>query len=126
MLQTHLVMPLAAGVVPSGEYSRTMHNLERSIMFLKDGHLDTGLTGTYFLMKHLTQANRNDLIYTMASKNTFPGYGYFLEKGFTTWPEDWKAKKKVSKVHGTYNSIGLWFLQGVAGTRSMLRTRNSL
>jgi hypothetical protein len=55
----------------------------------------------------------------MTNQTTFPSYGYFLEQGFTTWPEDWKAEGGVtsstSKMHGCYNAIGLWFLQGVAG-----------
>ena len=42
-------------------------------------------------------------------------FRYFLEQGYTTWPEDWNAKPGVSKMHGCYNSIGLWFVQGVAG-----------
>ena len=30
-------------------------------------------------------------------------------------PENWNPHTGVSKMHGCYNSIGLWFLQGVAG-----------
>ncbi len=84
-------------------------------MDLQGGHLDTGLTGTYFMMKLLTQTGRNDLVFTMANQTTYPSYGYFLEQGYTTWPERWEAKKGVSKIHGCYNGIGLWFLQGIAG-----------
>lgn len=72
-------------------------------MVLQNGHLDTGLTGTYFMMKHLTQEGRNDLVFTMANQTTYPGYGYFLEQGYTTWPERWEAVgsgKPFSKIHG--------------------------
>lgn len=115
MLQTHLVMPLAGGVVPPSGEQKTVANLERSIRVLNDGHLDTGLTGTYFMTKLLTEMGRNDLVFTYANQTTYPSYGYFLEQGFTTWPESWDAGKGVSKMHGCYNAIGLWFLQGVAG-----------
>ncbi len=39
----------------------------------------------YFMTKFLTENYRNDLVFTMANKTTFPSYGYFLEQGFTTW-----------------------------------------
>lgn len=71
------------------------------------------------MTKLLTDLGRNDLIFTMTNQTTFPSYGYFLEQGFTTWPESWKSKGGVtssdSKMHGCYNAIGLWFLQGIAG-----------
>merc|ERR1711879_506111 len=48
-------------------------------------------------------------------------YGYLLKQGFTTWPEHWLSKTEqitdfpISKMHGCYNGIGLWFIQGIAG-----------
>ena len=54
----------------------------------------------------------------MAVCRTFPGYGYFLAQGFTTWPENWDTSTKdLSKMHGCYNGIGLWFVEGIAGIR---------
>ena len=47
---------------------------------------------------------------------TFPGYGYFLAQGYTTWPENWNTSVihshrgpviPNSKMHGCYNGIGL-------------------
>ncbi len=40
--------------------------------------------GTYFLMKYLMEADRNDLVYEMASKKDYPGWGYMLANGATT------------------------------------------
>ncbi len=36
-------------------------------------------------MKLLAESARNDLILSMANTTTFPGYGYFLAQGYTTW-----------------------------------------
>jgi alpha-L-rhamnosidase len=114
--QTHQAMSLAGGVVPSGApFARAMSALEHEIAVTHSGHLDVGLTGNYFLTKLLTDQGRNDLVFAMTNQTTFPSYGYFLEQGFTTWPESWAAQHGVSKMHGCYNAIGLWFLQGVAG-----------
>jgi len=57
---------------------------------------------------------------------TFPGYGYFLSQGYTTWPENWNTTVihshrgpviPNSKMHGCYNGVGLWFVEGIAGIR---------
>ena len=64
-------------------------------------------------------AGRNDLVFTLANSSSYPGYGHFLQRGFTTWPETWDVVHRhghgASLIHGCFNSIGLWFLQGVAG-----------
>ena len=118
--QTHLVLPLAAGAVLAALRPTTFSELEHTIVVRNSGHLDTGLTGTYFLTKLLVEAARNDLLFLMNTQTDFPGYGNFVARGFTTWPEDWVAKpgahgKGVSKMHGCYNAVGLWFLDGLAG-----------
>jgi len=117
-LQTHSVMPLASGVVPSNLAGKTLGNLAHAITITDKGHLDTGLTGTYFMTKFLMESGRNDLIFTFANQTDFPGYGYFISQGFTTWPEEWDTSKKgLSKMHGCFNGIGVWFVEGVAGIR---------
>ena len=42
------MMPLASGVVPAEHEAATMDLLEEAIAKLED-HLDTGLTGNYFM-----------------------------------------------------------------------------
>lgn len=116
-LQTHAVMPLATGVVPAVVAPLTWANLARQITVVDSGHLDTGLTGTYFMTKLLMEAGRNDLIFTFANKTDFPSYGHFLKLGYTTWPEEWNVAPGDSLMHGCYNAIGLWFVEGVAGIR---------
>eukprot|EP00035_Acanthoeca_spectabilis_P003991 m.97489 g.97489 ORF g.97489 m.97489 type:complete len:949 (+) comp12401_c0_seq2:373-3219(+) len=117
MLQTHAVMPLATGVVPPEVAPKTWSNLAHQITVVNTGHLDTGLTGTYFMTKLLMEAGRNDLIFTYANKTDFPSYGHFLALGYTTWPEQWDVANGQSLMHGCYNAIGLWFVEGVAGIR---------
>ena len=68
-------MPLAADVVPEASEAAAVANLEQSIRVLQNGHLDTGLTGTYFMTKLLSEIGRNDLVFTYANQTTKPGYG---------------------------------------------------
>jgi hypothetical protein len=118
-LQTHLLMPLATGVVPVEQQASVLASLEAAIA-KTGGHLDTGLTGNYFMTKYFTEVGRNDLMLGITNKTTFPSYGYFLEQGYTTWPETWNvetccSQQRLSKMHGCYNAVGLWFVQGIAG-----------
>ena len=118
LLQTHLVMPLASGVVPAEHEAKAVDLLEAAIAKTGD-HLDTGLTGNYFMTKLFTESGRNDLMMRITNQTSFPSYGYFLAQGYTTWPERWDVDKccsdTVSKMHGCYNAVGMWFVQGLAG-----------
>lgn len=65
------------------------------------------------MTKLLMESGRNDLIFTYANQTTFPSYGYFLQLGYTTWPEQWNVVPGNSLMHGCFNAIGLWFVEGV-------------
>jgi alpha-L-rhamnosidase len=116
--QTHQVMPLIAGVVPEPLIAAVMTSLVSEIKVEQSGHLDTGLHGTYFLAKLLTDpaVNRNDLLFLMANQTSAPSYGEMLANGYTTWPEEWGGSS--SRMHGCLNGFGLWFNQGILGVRA--------
>lgn len=114
--QTHCVMPLIAGVVPPEHVHAVQANLEREILVHREGHFDTGIHGTYYLVKYLTEQDRSDLIHTLASQTTFPSYGFFIKKGYVTWPEHWHECNSI--MHGCLNGIGGWFVRGLSGIRT--------
>jgi alpha-L-rhamnosidase len=107
--------PLLTGVVPPDLRQGVRDKVEHVIRVQNNGHLDTGMHGTYFLMKYLIEADRNDLIYEMVRKRDYPGWGYMLANGATTAWESWTGQ---SHIHDTLISIGAWFTQGLAGIRS--------
>ena len=113
--QPYLALALLLNIPPPSQRSRVMQNLEHDIQITHDGHLDSGMLGTYFLFKYLTNANRGDLILSMASQKDFPGWGYMLEQGATTIWEQWDGVH--SHIHNCFLSIGAWFIQGLAGIR---------
>lgn len=107
--------PLLTGVVPTELRDDVMKSLENTIRVRNEGHLDTGMHGTYFLMKYLTEADRSDLVYLMTNTREYPGWGYMLANGATTSWEGWTGQ---SHIHDTLISIGAWFTEGLAGIRS--------
>jgi alpha-L-rhamnosidase len=114
--QPYLAMPLLFGVTPPDLRPQVMTNLEKDIVETKKGHLNTGMHGTYFMTKYFIQQGRNDLIYTIASKDTFPSWGYMLKQGATTIWEEWDGDN--SQIHDTLISIGMWFAEGLGGIQA--------
>jgi alpha-L-rhamnosidase len=106
--------PLLTGVVPRELRDAVMQTLEHTILVENGGRLDTGMHGTYFVTKFLTDIGRSDLVYGMVHTNEYPGWGYMLENGATTSWEGWTGQ---SHIHDTLISIGAWFIEGVAGIR---------
>jgi len=113
--QPYLALPLFLDIVPAEQRARVMQNLEDAILVKNKGHLNAGMHGTYFLLKYLMDEDRNDLIFEMTSKKTYPSWGYMLENGATTIWEFWGGEH--SRIHDTLISIGSWFIQGIAGIR---------
>ena len=90
-----------------------MDALRDAILVKQKGHLNTGMHGTYFMTRYLTDQDHNDLLYTIASKRTYPSWGFMLDNGATTIWEEWNGDN--SQIHDTLISVGMWFVQGLAG-----------
>ena len=107
--------PLLMGVVPEAVRGAVLKQLEDIILVKNKGHLDTGMLGTYFLLQYLMESGRNDLAYAIINQQDFPGWGYMLSQGATTFWEQWNGS--WSQIHSCYVSPGSWFYQGLAGIR---------
>jgi len=82
--QTYLVMPLLFGITPPDAAPRVMAALEHDIRVTRNGHLNTGMHGNYFMTKYLIDRRRNDLLALMYTKEDFPSFGHMLRNGATT------------------------------------------
>jgi len=92
-----------------------LKRLEDEIIVHKKGHFWAGITGGYFVIKALLENNRQDLIFEMATKEDYPGWGDMLKKGATTLWESWEGD--ISLLHSSYLHIGLWFTNGICGIK---------
>ena len=113
--QVTYVLPLLAGVVPDELQNDVFAGFEKTLRDKDKGHLSTGLSGTYLMIQYLQRIGRDDLIYSFASKKTYPSWGYMIEQGATATWEHWNGK--ASRIHNCYNNIGSWFIEGLAGIR---------
>ncbi len=114
--ESYQLMPLMTGVVPGDLQKAVFQKLEDCILLKNQGHLDTGMLGTYFLIQYLQDSGRNDLLYTIFNQETYPGWGYMLSQGATTLWEQWNGF--WSQIHSCFTSPGGWFYQGLAGLRA--------
>ncbi len=112
--QSSLAMALYARIPPPELRPKILAQLENDIVVEKQGHLDTGLLGTFVLLDLLIQENRNDLVDLIMGQTTYPGWGYLVkELGLKTWPETWSGwGSHVILVTAT---PGSWFFEGLGG-----------
>lgn len=113
--QTYLAMPLLFGITPPEAAPNVMAALEHDITVTRKGHLNTGMHGNYFMTKYLIAQRRNDLLTRMHTQEDFPSYGNMIRNGATTIWEEWDGDN--SQIHNTMISVGLWFIEGLAGIR---------
>jgi len=110
--QTAMACALYWGLVTEDNKERVLHNLVENIR-KNDNHLDVGILGTKYMLSTLTDNGHADVVYAMASKKTFPGWGYWIEQGATTLWEDWPGK--ASRNHIFFGDLSAWFYKTLAG-----------
>ncbi|MCS6953870.1 MAG: glycoside hydrolase family 78 protein [Bryobacteraceae bacterium] len=116
--QTAKLLPLFLDIVPEDVRRQVWTDLVNDIVYENNTHLTTGIIGTKYLMPLLSRMNRNDLAYELASRTTYPSWGYMAENGATTVWELWQNKtgpSMNSHNHPALASVGAWFFQALAG-----------
>lgn len=110
---------LYGDIMPAELRAAVMKSLEEEIIVNRNGHIDVGITGGAMLFKVLREEGRDDLIYSMTSQTTYPGWGFMRENGATTIWEMWeKDLPGHSLLHSSYLYPGAWYIDGVAGIRN--------
>ena len=86
-----------------------------------DCHLDCGMIGLRAVFHALSDCGRGDLAFRMITRRDYPSYGFFVEQGLTTLPEDFTPQEDWddpnSLNHHFFGDIVSWFIQRVAGIR---------
>jgi len=113
--QIYYAFPLMVGLTPAEQRPAVLDNLVRCIVQKNNGHLDTGMLGTMVLMEFLNDIGRDDLIVGIYQKRSYPGWGYMVEQGATTFWEQWNGH--WSQIHSCFTSADNWLYQGLGGIR---------
>jgi alpha-L-rhamnosidase len=87
--QVTSVLPLAFGMVPAQDVQAVGRQLVDTIENKDDGHLDTGIFGTRYLMDALSSIGRVDVAMQILDQRGYPGFGFEIGQGATSSWEQW-------------------------------------
>lgn len=115
------LLPLYFNLVPEDERQQVFKNIIDTIHQNGD-HLSTGVIGTQFLMRTLTENGRPDLAYLIAADRDYPGWGYMVNQGATTIWELWNGDKAAPNMNSQNHIMLLgdlivWCYQSLAGIK---------
>jgi len=105
-------------LVPPGEREAALKVLEQEVLERHQGHLATGIFGTRYLLRVLSDLDRAEIAYGIAAQKDFPGWGHMLANGATTLWEHWEfSDNTYSHNHPMFGSVSAWFFETLAGIR---------
>lgn len=116
------LLPLYFGITPGAYKQAVFKNIANKINDA-DGHISTGVIGTQWLMRGLSEFGRPDLAYRIASNSDYPSWGYMVKRGATTIWELWNGDT-ANPAMNSGNHIMLlgdlitWFYEDLAGIKT--------
>ncbi|MEI7902571.1 MAG: glycoside hydrolase family 78 protein [bacterium] len=110
--QTANAIPLDMGMVPEENRAEVLGSLVKRLQ--ADG-LKAGEIGFPYLLRALANGGRSDVIFAMINQTDKPGYGFQLNYGATSLPEDWDYQPSNSQNHFMLGHINEWFYHDLAG-----------
>jgi alpha-L-rhamnosidase len=114
--QTYQFLALSGDIIPEGHREGVLKTVIDDITIKRNGHLNTGIIGTKYLWSVLAHSGRSDLAYSVATKTTYPSFGYWIKNGFTTLCETWEGRN--SHNHQMFGTIDEFFFKYLAGIQS--------
>jgi alpha-L-rhamnosidase len=114
--QGYLAIALLVNLPPDDVRPAIWNRLEEEILIRRKGHIHAGITAGAFLFKTLLGADRQDLLFTMVNKDTYPGWGVMLRNNATAIWESWNMDNSL--CHSSYLYVGTWFIEGLAGIKT--------
>jgi alpha-L-rhamnosidase len=112
--QTALSCALFHGLVPD-KYKQKIYQKLVEAVHAKDDHIDVGVLGARYIQHALTDNGNPELAYKLLATKTYPGWGYWIEKGATTLWEDWYGE--TSQDHIMFGDVSSWFYKALGGIR---------
>ena len=114
--QANQAFALAFGLVPEAVQGKALTFLLTDINETQHGHLSTGIFGTKYMLRSLSELGQAETAYTLVNQEDFPGWGHMLKNGATTLWEHWEfSDNTFSHNHPMFGSVSEWFYTELAG-----------
>jgi len=119
--QSAQAMSLVLGLAPNDMKQKVFEQLVTNVVEERNGHLSTGIVGSYFLYRALAEFGRPDLALQVITVPGFPGFEHNLTRSNATTPipsttlwEDWGGVSSLAHpVQGTVVSFFYEWLAGI-------------
>lgn len=120
---TSNLLPLYFGIAPDSVKEIIFTKITNKILDDNLGHISTGVIGTQWLMRGLSNNQRPDIAYTLASNTSYPSWGYMAENGATTIWELWNGNTANPQMNSQNHVMLLgdlltWLYENLAGIKS--------
>ena len=117
------ILALAFDLVPAENREKIVDNLLQKILSENDGHVGNGLIGGQWLMRTLSQSRHDDVAYKLATQNSYPSWGYMVEKGATTIWELWNGDTGDPGMNSgnhvmLLGDLIIWYYENLAGIKA--------
>lgn len=117
------LLPLYFGICADSLREKVFENIYYKIHVESKDHTSTGLIGTQYLFRGLTEYGNTDLAFKLASNTTYPSYGYMVANGATTIWELWNGNTADPNMNSQNHVMMLgdlitWFYENLAGIRT--------
>ena len=120
---TENLLAMNFGLVEEQDKQQLADRIAYIIEVENKGHLNTGVVGTQWIMRTLTDMGRVDLAYKMVTNTSYPSWGYMLEHGATTIWELWNGNTAHPQMNSENHVMMLgdllvWSYENLAGIKS--------
>jgi len=120
---TENLLAMYFGLVEEGEKVKLADRIVEIIEEENRGHLSTGVVGTQWIMRTLTDMGRSDLAFKLTTNKTYPSWGYMIEHGATTIWELWNGNTAHPQMNSENHVMMLgdllvWSYENLAGIKS--------
>jgi len=117
------ILPLAMGITPQAEQTAVFKSITDVIEHHYNVHICTGVIGTAWLMRTLSNFGRGDLALKIATNRTYPSWGYMLDRGATTIWELWNGDTANPWMNSQNHvmllgDLLIWYYEHLAGIRN--------
>lgn len=117
------LLPLYFGICPDSLKEKVFANIYHKIRVESKDHISTGLIGTQYLMRGLTEYDNTNLAFKLAANTTYPSYGYMVANGATTIWELWNGNTADPGMNSQNHVMMLgdlliWYYENLAGIRT--------
>ncbi|MES1165769.1 MAG: family 78 glycoside hydrolase catalytic domain, partial [Verrucomicrobiota bacterium] len=112
--QTGQAMPIALGLVPDAQRAGVIAHLVSSVTSAQN-RVTAGDVGFRYLVHALSQAGRDDVMFSMVKQSAGPGYLYQINRGATALTEAWDANPADSQNHAMLGHAEEWLYSGLGG-----------